>query len=173
LAARGYHVTGVDVASTAIDRAREKSRERGLDVDFTVADVTILDGFDNRFDTVIDSGLYDCLTHEQRHVYLATLYRACRPGATLHLFCVPDDELMASQIPHPVSEYNLRATVGRQWTITRLEKKTACTTAFTAEFARQADQLPSDLREVLANARQDERGRLMTPVWQLTAHRVS
>src|SRR5699024_3077584 len=61
LAARGHPVTGVDLAPSAIERARQKAAERGLEVDFRTADATALDGYDDYFDTVLDSGLLHCL----------------------------------------------------------------------------------------------------------------
>jgi len=44
LASRGYRVTGVDVAPTAISQASEQARSKGLDVDFAVGDATSLAG---------------------------------------------------------------------------------------------------------------------------------
>ena len=52
LAEAGYEVEAVDISSTAIGRARTTARERGLEVDWRVAD---LDGFEpppGRFDLI-------------------------------------------------------------------------------------------------------------------------
>jgi SAM-dependent methyltransferase len=162
LAARGYRVTGLDAAPTAIERARAKARDRGLDVELAVADITRLDGFDDRFDTVIDSALYHCLTDEQQHAYVAALHRACRPGATIHLFCLSED---MGPVPGPraISEDNLRETFSRGWRITRLEPA-KYTTAFTR--ARLADRAQTGTIPV------DDQDRFLMPVWQLTAVRV-
>ena len=51
LAHSGYDVTGVDIAPSAINRAREWAREEGLEIDFHVGDVTALSGIpDNHLD---------------------------------------------------------------------------------------------------------------------------
>src|SRR5262249_33780900 len=62
LASRGYNVTAVDAAPTAIKIARERAAAKRLQIEFLVADATRLDGPDNRF----DSSLYHCLTEEAR-----------------------------------------------------------------------------------------------------------
>ncbi|MEV2250835.1 class I SAM-dependent methyltransferase [Streptomyces sp. NPDC050147] len=90
LASRGHRVTGVDSSPEAIDRARELMRERGLDVTFTIADLTELSGCDGRFETVVDSALFHCLDQEERSRYLRALHRATAPGAHLHLLCFSD-----------------------------------------------------------------------------------
>lgn len=90
LASRGHRVTGVDSSPEAIGRARALTRGRGLDVTFTVADLTELDGHDGRFDTVVDSALFHCLDEEERSRYLRALHRATAPGAHLHLLCFSD-----------------------------------------------------------------------------------
>jgi 2-polyprenyl-3-methyl-5-hydroxy-6-metoxy-1,4-benzoquinol methylase len=81
LARCGYAVTGFDSSPTAIEHARTRACDSGVEVSFEVADATELTGFDGRFDTVVDSALYHCLTHGDRQAYAAALYRAARPSA--------------------------------------------------------------------------------------------
>ncbi|MEU0655416.1 cytochrome P450 [Streptomyces albogriseolus] len=95
LASRGYRTTGVDGSANAIDECRKRAAAQGLDVDFAVADAASLDGFENRFDTVVDSALYHCLNEENQRNYVAALHRATRPGAKLHLFC------FSKELPRP------------------------------------------------------------------------
>ena len=45
---------------------------------FGVADATNLTGYDERFDTVIDSAPYHCLDEDGRQAYAAGLHRATR-----------------------------------------------------------------------------------------------
>jgi SAM-dependent methyltransferase len=58
IASKGYATTGIDSSPAAIDRAKRNAQRAGATVDFRIADATRLDGFDNRFDTVIDSAFY-------------------------------------------------------------------------------------------------------------------
>ncbi|ACC38560.1 conserved hypothetical protein [Mycobacterium marinum M] len=58
LAAQGYSVVGLDASATAIATASAAAAERGLTTaSFAAADVTAFDGYDGRFNTVMDSGL--------------------------------------------------------------------------------------------------------------------
>jgi SAM-dependent methyltransferase len=83
----GCTVVGVDVSSTAIHRARTNARRAGVAVDFRQRDVTSLEGFEGRFDTVVDSKLFDNLdTITDRQRYVAALYYAMKPGARLFMF---------------------------------------------------------------------------------------
>src|SRR5437899_5242643 len=57
-AGRGCQVTGIDFIEEAISRARRKAAERGLPVTFLVKDTLTLKDWSERFDNVIDSGLF-------------------------------------------------------------------------------------------------------------------
>lgn len=84
-ASKGYAVTGIDVAASGIDRARANAERAGVTVDFQVADATTLEGFDGRFDTVIDSLFYHVFLDDEeiQTRYAQALHRATRPGARL------------------------------------------------------------------------------------------
>jgi ubiquinone/menaquinone biosynthesis C-methylase UbiE len=56
-AARGLDATGIDAAPSAIAIAQAKARERGLSARFLVWNALDLGSLDERFDTVLDSGL--------------------------------------------------------------------------------------------------------------------
>jgi SAM-dependent methyltransferase len=175
LASRGLHVTGLDGAPSAVEQARARAAAQGVEVEFAVADATKLAGYEGRFDTVLDSALYHCLTEEQRHEYLAALTRATRPGARLHLFCFSTDVPNTFPAPHLISEANLRETVGKNWTIDRLER-TLYTTAFTREeLEESARQLLAPDADTSGFARlgTDADGRVLVPVWRLKAIRQS
>jgi SAM-dependent methyltransferase len=99
LASRGYSVTGLDGSPTAIEQARSRAGDAGVTVTFGVADATNLTGYDERFDTVIDSALYHCLDEAGRQAYAAGLYRATRPGARWHLYCFSDGNINGMTAP--------------------------------------------------------------------------
>ncbi|MFC1684055.1 class I SAM-dependent methyltransferase [Pseudomonadota bacterium] len=52
LSERGYSVKGIDLSQAQIDRAIEKSKEKGLSIDFSVADARSLE-FEAEFDLII------------------------------------------------------------------------------------------------------------------------
>ena len=169
LASRGFDVTGVDGAPTAIAKAAEKAKERGLDAEFVVADATKLEGFENRFDTVLDSALYHVFDDNQKRAYVRALGRACRPGATLHLFCA-DAATSGLPIPHPDDEQSLRAAFSQGWRVTRL-KRTEYSTAFTMDTIEQIRESWPEAAEAMRKVGADEQGRIQLPVWHLTAVR--
>ena len=87
-ASKGYATTGIDSSPAAIDRAKRNARSGGVMVDFRVADATRLDGFENRFDTVVDSAFYHVFLDDEeiQGRYLQALHRATKPGARLFMF---------------------------------------------------------------------------------------
>ena len=60
-ASQGFSTTGVDGSPSAIERVKRNAEQAGVQVDFQLADATTLEGFDGRFDTVVDR-LTDMLT---------------------------------------------------------------------------------------------------------------
>ncbi len=52
LSERGYSVNGIDLSQAQINRAIEKSKEKGLSIDFSVADARCLE-FEAEFDLII------------------------------------------------------------------------------------------------------------------------
>lgn len=168
LAERGYQVTGADAAESAIEQCRSKAEERGLRIDFHVGDVTTLEGITGPFHTVVDSGLLHCLPRAQRRQYLATLHRVCEPGARMHLLCFSDAMPKELPIPDSLSEADVREVFSDGWEIQRLQRST-----FTSTFDVQT------LRRYLSDDWQpvepfgvDEAGRVMDPIWQVTAVRI-
>ncbi|HVV10157.1 class I SAM-dependent methyltransferase [Amycolatopsis sp.] len=159
LAGRGYHVTGVDGSPTAIERAKAKTDE----VEFVIADATRLDGFEDSFDTVLDSALYHCLDDDEQRAYVAALHRACRSGATVHVFCQAE-QLAGMPGPRVISAENLRSTFADGWRITRLQRA-SYTTSMTEQLLAQIHP------DAVGKVPLDERGRFLMPVWQLTAVR--
>lgn len=73
-------------------------------------------------------------------------------------------------VPDRITEQSLRDTVGQGWAITRLAQATY-TTAVTREDAvrRLAPDEPAPDFSTLTT---DERGRVVLPLWQLTALRA-
>ncbi|WP_370942880.1 class I SAM-dependent methyltransferase [Amycolatopsis sp. cg5] len=172
LASRGLTVTGVDIAPRAVQLASE--RAEGADVTFAVADVTELSGFDDRFDTVLDSALYHCLSEQARLDCLVALHRVTRPGATLHIVCFSDRLPPSLPAGMRISEQNLRETVNDGWEITDLAE-TLYSTAQTLDelytrvtTAQPDDDIPPDALDTLTT---DDAGRVLLPAWRLSARR--
>ncbi len=66
LASLDFEVWGIDAASAAINKAIEKAKEREVSVNFLVCDALKLQLLQNKFNTVIDCGLFHVLSDEER-----------------------------------------------------------------------------------------------------------
>jgi SAM-dependent methyltransferase len=147
VASRGYSVTGLDGSPAAIEQARARAAEAGVQATFDVADATNLTGYDGRFDTVIDSALYHCLDDDGRQSYAAGLYRATRSGARWHLYCFSNGNVNGVTAPFgAVPESNIRDTLtANGWRISFLGPTTYL--ANTSAFTGDVDDFPEQMRE--------------------------
>ncbi|MCE5291505.1 MAG: class I SAM-dependent methyltransferase [Nocardiaceae bacterium] len=115
LASLGLSVVGVDVAETALDMARAKASERGLDAEFVAADALHLGQLNRAFATVIDSGLLHTFDVDERAQYTQSVASVLEPGGTFYVLCFSDE---GSDIgPHPLSQDQLRAAFDEQWKV--------------------------------------------------------
>jgi cyclopropane fatty-acyl-phospholipid synthase-like methyltransferase len=120
LAGRGCMVTGVDFLEEPIRRAKHKATERGLQVTFLVKDALTLTDWTDRFDNVIDSGLFHVFSDEDRLRYVEGLATILKPGGRLFLMCFSDEE-PGTQGPRRVSRNELHAVFAEGWSIESIE----------------------------------------------------
>lgn len=115
-AGHGADATGIDIAPTAIARARAKASARGLAARFEVADVLALDRHGLTADTVIDSGVFHVFDIADRDRYVAGLASVLRPGGACYLMCFSDRQ-PGTWGPHRIREDELRAAFSDCWTV--------------------------------------------------------
>src|SRR5450755_3165237 len=119
-AGRGADVTGIDVAPTAIARARAKASERGLTARFEVADALGLGrlslSLSLSLDTVIDSGVFHVFGDDDRARYVASLAAVLRPAGACYLMCFSDRQ-PGTWGPRRVRADELRAAFSDGWAI--------------------------------------------------------
>jgi SAM-dependent methyltransferase len=121
LAARyGARAMGIDIAPRAIEIARRKAADRGVDAIFQVFDALSLGTLGEDFDTVLDSGLFHVFDDAARARYVSALSAVLRPGGHLHLMCFSDRQ-PGDWGPRRVSATELRAAFGSGWRIDSLE----------------------------------------------------
>jgi ubiquinone/menaquinone biosynthesis C-methylase UbiE len=166
LAELGYHVTGLDVAPTAIEQARSRAAAKGVAASFAVGDATVLDGYDDRFDTVVSSALLHCLDQDQRRAHVAALRRVLRPGGRLIQFCFSQSGHSEAYAPYQIGEEELRTTFSAPgWTLNTLRTDRMVTIV-----------PPPSLVEMLTQQgfqpEFDETGAMLLPVWVLEAERA-
>jgi cyclopropane fatty-acyl-phospholipid synthase-like methyltransferase len=129
-AAHGLEVVGIDVATTAVERARSKAAERGLvqrsmAVDFEVWDALELARLTERigvFDSAIDSAVFHTFSDEERPVYAESVAAAVRPGGGLFLMCYSEQEPDWGG-PRRVTQAEIRAAFSteRGWSVAAIE----------------------------------------------------
>ncbi len=82
----GWQMTGVDFASYAIARARQKAKKAQIRADFVVGDVTDLQGISGPFDFALDLGCFHSLSAQGKLDYVRELKRILHPGGIWFLY---------------------------------------------------------------------------------------
>ncbi len=119
-AERGCQITGIDFIEEAINRARRKAAERGGRASFLVKDALTLKDWSERFDNVIDSGLFHVFGDEDRRRYVEGLATVLKPGGRLFMMCFSDEE-PGEQGPRRVSKKELHAAFAEGWVVESIE----------------------------------------------------
>jgi len=120
LAGWGHRVVGIDFVEEAIRRARAKTADRGLAVEFLVKDATMLEGWGERFASVIDWGLFHVFSDDDRRRYVAGLAQVLAPGGRLFLTCFSDEE-PGTEGPRRVTQQELYNAFADGWEVESVE----------------------------------------------------
>jgi ubiquinone/menaquinone biosynthesis C-methylase UbiE len=105
VASTGSSVLGVDVSETALMIARERARNRGINVEFALADAFQLQRLGRRFQTVLDCGLFHTFNREERSRYATSLAAVTEHDSTLYVLCFSNKGPDLG--PHPISQEDL------------------------------------------------------------------
>lgn len=116
LAQRGFEVTAIDVAGTALEAARQRARAAGVDVTFVEADLTGLAVDLGAFDFVFDRGCYHCVRRVNLDGFLEALRRLSRPG-TRYLVLTGNANEQTDEGPPRLHEHEIREELGRLFRI--------------------------------------------------------
>jgi cyclopropane fatty-acyl-phospholipid synthase-like methyltransferase len=119
-AGRGCQVTGIDFIEEATRRAKRKAAGQGLPVTFLVKDALTLKDWNERFDNVIDSGLFHVFSDEDRRRYVEGLATVLKLGGQLFLMCFSDEE-PGTQGPRRVSKAELHSAFAVGWSVESIE----------------------------------------------------
>ncbi len=120
LARRGYKVTAIDLVELAVEKARERARRAGVDVDFRVGDLTRLD-LGGPYDVVLDLGVYHGMRQSNLAGLLAAVERVSRPG-TRWLSLAGNAKEPHPNGPPVVTEEEIRRELGAHFRIVRLRE---------------------------------------------------
>ena len=87
MASRGSRVTAVDVSHTAVEMARQKAREAGVEVEFVEGDVFELGLPGQPYELVFDRGLLHHLPVFRFEEYKRLVAERAAPAGHFHLIC--------------------------------------------------------------------------------------
>jgi 2-polyprenyl-3-methyl-5-hydroxy-6-metoxy-1,4-benzoquinol methylase len=87
MASRGCAVTAVDVSATALEMAREKQRDAGVEVDWVEGDAFGLEPDRQNYDFVFDRGMLHHLPVFRFEDYKELVADRLAPGGHFHLIC--------------------------------------------------------------------------------------
>jgi cyclopropane fatty-acyl-phospholipid synthase-like methyltransferase len=119
-AARGLDATGIDLSPRAIQIAKDKANDRGIPTRFLVWNALALADLNERFDTVLDSGLFHVFDDQQRATYVASLASVVRAGGRVLLACFSDRQ-PCDWGPRRVRKAELRHAFDDGWVIGSIE----------------------------------------------------
>ncbi len=118
-ASRGVKVTGIDFIAEAVEQAKRKAKERGIDVEFLVKDALTLSGWDRQFDNIIDSGVFHVFSDEDRARYVEGLAHVLKSGGHYYMIVFSDAE-PGTHGPRRISKQEILNAFTNGWTIESL-----------------------------------------------------
>jgi SAM-dependent methyltransferase len=139
----GHEVWGIDSTPLAIEKAREKAAERGLQVHFLVLDALhmseLIRTFDTgretgervpdqektakQFSTVTDSGFFHTLSDEERPVFVENLAAVLAPSGKYFMLCFSELE-PGGYGPRRITHAEIRGTFRDGWTVNYIRPAT-------------------------------------------------
>ena len=119
-ASLGYEAVGVDMSVRAIELAKTKATERGLDVPFFVADALRLVDLGEQFDSVLDCGLFHIFDDGERERYVASLAEVVPAGGRYHMLCFSERQ-PGDWGPRRVARDEIRVAFSAGWEVESIE----------------------------------------------------
>ena len=121
-AQRGLEAVGIDSSPAAVEIAKRKARERGLNIRFLVHNALDLASVGEQFDTVLDSGLFHVFSDEHRAAYVESLKAVTRPGERYFMLCFSEHQ-PGDFGPRRVTQQEIRQSFSGGWRIESIEMK--------------------------------------------------
>jgi len=112
----GLDATGVDLADNALNRARQKGRERGLSAQFLHHDARKLAELGESFDTVLDCGLFHIFADDDRAAYVTSLRSVVRPGGRYFMLGFSGRQ-PGHEGPHRLTRDEIEAAFADGWRV--------------------------------------------------------
>lgn len=113
----GHEVWGIDFSALAIRKAKAKSKQRGVNVNFLNHNALELQTLNHKFDSAIDSGLFHVFDDDERLLFEKSLASAIRTGGTYHMMCMSEKEPADWGGPRRVTQREIRNTFRTGWKV--------------------------------------------------------
>lgn len=136
----GLDATGIDLASNALETARQKAQDGGLAARFLLHDARRLAELGESFDTVLDCGLFHVFTGDDRIALVSGLRSVIRTGGRYFMLGFSDQQ-PGDRWPHGLTRNEVVAAFADGWQIDALD-------AASIEVVTDADGIPAWLLAV-------------------------
>jgi SAM-dependent methyltransferase len=120
LAKKGFDVTAVDIAPTALNLAEEKAKKADVKVRWLLADVLAPPANLEKFDFIFDRGCYHGVRRSSAEAYVKTVKQLSRPGTQILILAGNANEQRQSGPPR-VKEEELRGDFSAAFEFVRLD----------------------------------------------------
>jgi SAM-dependent methyltransferase len=87
LAKKGFNVVALDISDKAVEYAKNKADEDGVDIDLLVADYLGLPLAREKFDFVFDFGCFHHIKPRNRDRFIKGVHRVLKPQAIYFMVC--------------------------------------------------------------------------------------
>lgn len=134
----------MDVAPSAIARARAKAEDRGLDARFLARDVLAVESAAEPFDVILDCGFFHVLSDPQRIELTAALRRITAPESDYFMLCF-SDKVPGHSGPRRITQEEIRETFAAGFTIRSIDESFIESTLTT-------EQIPAWLVHIVRSA---------------------
>ncbi|MFX1575210.1 MAG: class I SAM-dependent methyltransferase [Promethearchaeota archaeon] len=118
----GFDVTGIDYVKDAINRAIQKADERNINVKFYVMNALELENLNQKFDIIIDSGLFHTFSHSERTCFKNSLSNVLYAQGYYYMLCFSDLEPPGFG-PRRISKEIIYKTFNHNWEIKSIEEE--------------------------------------------------
>ena len=114
-----FKVTGTDISPSAIEKAKKLS----IKIDFVVDDILNSKLPDEKFDFILDRGVFHTFDISQRPQYVKHIHRILSPNGILFLKCMSIEEknLPNNGMPHKLSKQEIREHFSDNFDIQKIE----------------------------------------------------
>ncbi len=108
LASKGFEVTAIDIAPTALNQGKLKAEKAGVKVRWLLADVLAIPNL-QPYNFIFDRGCYHEVRFEGAKAYVDTIRKLSQTGTQFLLLAGNPNELMQRYSPPQVTEEEIRA----------------------------------------------------------------